>query len=54
MSLEMTGIRKDHQIDERRQISAALRKGKKDVKAGRVKSHSEVEKMVARWTKHRV
>jgi hypothetical protein len=34
------------QIAEELQIMAALRKGKEDVKAGRTKSHAEVEKMV--------
>jgi predicted transcriptional regulator len=31
------------------QIMAALRKGKEDVKAGRTKSHAEVEKLVEAW-----
>jgi len=37
------------QIAEELQIMAALRKGKEDVKAGRTKSHAEVEKMVEAW-----
>jgi predicted transcriptional regulator len=31
------------------QIMAAIRKGKADVKAGRVKSHAQVEKMFEAW-----
>ena len=37
------------QIAEELQIMAALRKGKADVKAGRTKSHAEVEKMIEAW-----
>ena len=37
------------EIAEELQIMAALRKGKADVKAGRVKSHAQVEKMFETW-----
>ncbi len=37
------------QIAEELHIMAALRKGKEDVKAGRTKSHAEVEKLVEAW-----
>jgi predicted transcriptional regulator len=37
------------EIAEELQIMAAIRKGKKDANAGRVKSHAEVEKMVEAW-----
>ena len=37
------------EIAEELQIMAALRKGKADVKAGRVKPHEEVEKMFESW-----
>ena len=37
------------QIAEELQIMAALRKGKEDIKAGRTKTHAEVEKMVEAW-----
>jgi predicted transcriptional regulator len=37
------------QIAEELQVMAALRKGKEDVKAGRTKSHAEVEKMIEAW-----
>jgi predicted transcriptional regulator len=37
------------QIADELQIMAALRKGKADVKAGRTKSHAEVEKMIEAW-----
>ena len=34
------------EIAEELQIMAAIRKGKADVKAGRVKSHAQVEKLL--------
>jgi hypothetical protein len=34
------------EIAEELQIMAAIRKGKADMKAGRVKSHSQVEKLL--------
>lgn len=37
------------EIAEELQIMAAIRKGKADVKAGRVKSHAQVEKLVETW-----
>ncbi len=37
------------EIAEELQIMAAIRKGKADVKAGRVKSHAQVEKFVETW-----
>lgn len=37
------------EIAEELQIMAAIRKGKADVKAGRVKSHAEVEKLFESW-----
>ena len=37
------------EIAEELKIMAAIRKGKDDVKAGRVKSHAEVEKMFEEW-----
>jgi len=37
------------EIAEELQIMAAIRKGKSDVKAGRVKSHARVEKMFEAW-----
>jgi predicted transcriptional regulator len=37
------------EIAEELQIMAAIRKGNADVKAGRVKSHAQVEKMFEAW-----
>jgi predicted transcriptional regulator len=37
------------EIAEELQIMAAIRKGKEDVRAGRVKSHAQVEKMFEEW-----
>ena len=37
------------EIAEELQIMAAIRKGKEDVKAGRTKSHVEVEKIFETW-----
>ncbi len=37
------------EIAEELQIMAAIRKGKADVKAGRVKPHAQVEKMFEAW-----
>jgi predicted transcriptional regulator len=37
------------EIAEELQIMAAVRKGKEDVKAGRTKSHAEVEKIFETW-----
>lgn len=37
------------EIAEELQILAAIRKGKADIKAGRVKSHAQVEKMFEAW-----
>ena len=37
------------EIAEELQIMAAIRKGKTDVKAGRVKSHAQVEKLFETW-----
>jgi predicted transcriptional regulator len=37
------------EIAEELQIMAAIRKGKEDVKAGRTKTHAEVEKMFETW-----
>jgi predicted transcriptional regulator len=37
------------EIAEELQIMAALRKGKADVKAGRVKPHVQVEKLFETW-----
>jgi predicted transcriptional regulator len=37
------------EIAEELQIMAAVRKGKEDVKAGRKKTHAEVEKMFETW-----
>lgn len=37
------------EIAEELQIMAAIRKGKADVKAGRVKSHAQVEKLFETW-----
>jgi predicted transcriptional regulator len=37
------------EIAEELQIMAAIRKGKEDVKAGRTKSHAEVEKIFETW-----
>jgi len=37
------------EIAEELQIMAAIRKGKEDVKAGRVKSQAEVEQLVETW-----
>ena len=36
-------------IAEELQIMAAIRKGKADVKTGRVKSHAQVEKLFEKW-----
>jgi predicted transcriptional regulator len=36
-------------IAEGRQILAAIHKGRRDVRAGRTKSHAEVEKMLEEW-----
>jgi predicted transcriptional regulator len=40
---------KNRQVIEDTQIAEALRIGKNDVKAGRVKSHAEVEKLFQTW-----
>ncbi|HSY42707.1 MAG TPA: hypothetical protein VK811_02280 [Candidatus Acidoferrum sp.] len=37
------------EIAEELQVMAAIRKGKEDVKAGRTKSHAEVEKIFETW-----
>lgn len=37
------------EIAEELQIMAAIRKGKADVKARRVKSHAQVERMFEAW-----
>lgn len=37
------------EIAEELQILAAIRKGKADVKAGRVKPHAQVERMFEAW-----
>jgi predicted transcriptional regulator len=37
------------EIAEELQIMAAIRKGKADVKAGRLKSHAKVEKLFETW-----
>jgi len=37
------------EIAEELQIMAAIRKGKEDVRSGRVKSHAQVEKMFEEW-----
>jgi len=37
------------EIAEELQIMAAIRKGKADVNAGRVKSHAQVEKLFETW-----
>jgi predicted transcriptional regulator len=37
------------EIAEELQIMAAIRKGKADVKAGRVKPHAQVEKLFETW-----
>ena len=37
------------EIAEELQIMAAIRKGKADVKAGRVKTHAQVEKLFETW-----
>ena len=37
------------EIAEELQIMAAIRKGKVDVKAGRLKSHAQVEKLFEAW-----
>ncbi len=37
------------EIAEELQIMAAIRKGKEDIKAGRTKTHSEVEKIFETW-----
>jgi predicted transcriptional regulator len=37
------------QIAEELQIMAALRKGKEDIRAGRTKTHAEVEQMFEAW-----
>ncbi|MGA3266459.1 MAG: hypothetical protein ABSE16_06525 [Verrucomicrobiota bacterium] len=37
------------EIAEELQIMAAIRKAKEDVKAGRTKSHAEVEKIFETW-----
>ena len=37
------------EIAEELQVMAAIRKGKEDVKAGRTKSHAEVEKTFETW-----
>jgi hypothetical protein len=50
----MSGTKKDQRLAEDLQIMAALRKGRKDLKTGRTKSHSEVEKMAATWIKRSV
>jgi len=47
----MSRTKKNQQVSEDLQIMAALRKARKDLKAGRTKSHSEVEKMFAGWIK---
>lgn len=36
-------------LAEELQVTAAIRKGKTDVKAGRTKSHAEIEKTFATW-----
>ena len=38
------------EIAEELQVMVAIRKGKEDVKAGRTKSHAEVEKIFTRCT----
>ncbi len=37
------------EIAEELQVMAAIRKGKEDVKAGRTKSHAEVEEIFETW-----
>jgi predicted transcriptional regulator len=37
------------EIAEELQIMSAIRKGKLDVKAGKVKSHAQVEKLFETW-----
>jgi len=37
------------EIAEELQVMAAIRKGKEDVRAGRTKSHAEVEKIFETW-----
>ena len=37
------------EITEELQIMAAIRKGKADAKAGRVKAHAQVERLVEAW-----
>ena len=37
------------EIAEELQIMAAVREGKADVKAGRVKSHAQVERLIETW-----
>jgi predicted transcriptional regulator len=37
------------EIAEELQIMAAIRKGKADVKAGRVKTHAQVERLFETW-----
>ena len=37
------------EIAEELQIMAAIKKGKADVRAGRVKSHAQVEKLFETW-----
>jgi len=45
----MTRKTNNHQVTEDMRIALALRIAKKDVKAGRVKSHAEVEKLFQTW-----
>jgi hypothetical protein len=40
---------KTHRKEEL-QIMSALHKAKTDIKAGRVKSHAQVEKLFVKWT----
>ncbi len=40
------------EIAEELQILAAIKKGKADIKAGRVKSHAYVEKLLAALQRH--
>jgi hypothetical protein len=42
------------EIAEELQIMAAIRKAKSDVKAGRVKSHAQVEKLFKKWMSARI
>jgi predicted transcriptional regulator len=39
----------EHYLEERRRFEAMVEEGREDIRAGRVYSHEEVERMAAGW-----